>query len=452
MEPISLEELANAIGGALSTPRDRHLAFEQVVLAPSAVRPGDLFWDVATPSSLERVRQAEQLGARASVVGDSIPAAPSRLRVSDPRAAFVRFASWYRALLDTYLIGVVGQSGTTILSDLLRSALDIPTAAFTSRQPDSADSTADPTLDLAASLLSLRNSDRLGLATLRARGSSTLAIARPESTVFAQALPSTGEDFTDWIEQLPRGGFAILPGDAPLPRHIGKATVLQVGEQPGNSHRVQTETHQTGRLRFQVDHSPFEIKAPGPRWSIAAGMAVIAARRLGQSDRQTAKNLESYEPRPGYGRTTTGGAWTLIDESARGDFSELLTALQDLANWPTTGRRIAILGAIQRPARLDAGQRRNLARQLVELPIDLVVTIGPFARQIAQEARIGGKDAPCLAEFSDSMSATSWMKPRMEPGDVVWIHAARAAGLGALVAGLRPPLPTEQTEAAPRAA
>ena len=452
MEPISLEELANTIGGAFSTPRDRQLAFERVVLSPSAVRQGDLFWDVASPSCPEHVQQAERQGALASVVGETISAGTRRLHVSDPRAAFIRFASWYRSLLDTYLIGVVGQAGTTILSDLLRSALAIPSTPDASGQSDSADST----LDLAASLLSLRNSDRVALATLRARANSPptspLAIARPESTVFARAIASPSAEFSDWIDQLPRGGFAILPGDAPLPHHSGKAAVLQVGQQPGNSHRVQTETLSTGRLRFQVDRAPFEITAPGPRWSIAAGMAVIAARRLGQSDRQTAQNLESYEPRPGYGRITTGGIWTLIDESARGDFTELLSALQDLANWPALGRRIAVLGAIDRPAQLDPIQRKTLCRHLVELPIDLLVAIGPFARQIAQEARIRGKDAPCLAEFLDSPSATNWLKPRMESGDVVWIHAARAAGLSSLATALRPPTHQEQVEASPRAA
>ena len=433
MERISLEELVTAIDGVHATPLARRVEFDRVRLDPRAITPGDLFWAISE-KSVERQEQlalAEARGAMASVLAlNDAGARPGRIFVPDPRLALARFARWYRSLLDAFAIGIAGENDGVTTRNMTRAALGLPAE---DRHDD-----RDIREQLALTLLDIAASDRYAVVAFGAGCGDAwerlVDTARPEAVILTRQNRSQSDRVLEtFLAALPRGGFAILPGDHPGTRAVprdSRVPALFVGRRSDNTHRVGGEEIASGRLKFRLDRSRFEIAAPGRHYSIPAGMAILAARRLGRRDPEIAKNLEAFEPTAGCGTIALRSPWTIIDETAGDHRVSLVRAMENVAEWPTTGRRILVYG---HPSRRVTSQR---ARLWAFEKVDHLITIGTFAGEVAQEARRAGRDAHSLAEFSQPDTASGWLRDLVRRGDVVWITSARSAGLDRLVVDL----------------
>src|SRR5690606_13493988 len=147
-------------------------------------------------------------------------------------------------------------------------------------------------------------------------------MARPEAGVITALGVAHVETFgsedaivaakAELLNELPSGGFAILPGDQEKARSLAsccRARCLFVGTGRDNAHHVVVREAAPNRIRFSVDGSRFEVAANGQHFALPAAMAVAIARQLGRSDRQIARDLLTFQPIPGRGRVAVSEPW-----------------------------------------------------------------------------------------------------------------------------------------------
>lgn len=450
MEPLTLHELASATGGILSIPACRAAAFDRVSHDSRTIRPGDVFWAVRGPrfDGHRFVEKAFQLGAIAAVVDHPIADVKGPLIVvGDTTAALGHFASWFRSLLDALVIGVTGSVGKTTTRELIFAALGgEPTAIRSSKNLNNH-------WGVPLTLLGIEREHRFAVVEMGADRVGDIAalakIARPEVGVITRFGVAHIETFGDedaivrakseLALAIPTGGFVVLPGDQAPSRKIAdqcRGTAILVGNQDGNEHRVAVKCMEPDRLQFVVDGANFEIAANGTHFAVPAAMAVTVARRLGRTDRQIASDLSMFRPVAGRGRIAATEPCTIIDDTYNANPDSMRAAVEGLTAWPTRGRRVLVCGDMYGLGERAIAAHLELGRQIATSGIDVVASIGDFARQVAHGACRAGMDAHRLALFSNRDEAFEWLQRSLKPGDVVWVKASRPLELERLVEAL----------------
>ena len=99
------------------------------------------------------------------------------------------------------------------------------------------------------------------------------------------------------------------------------------------------------------------------------------------------------------------------------------------------GRRVAVLGDM-----LELGSYEELGHRLVgrraREVADLLVTVGPRARLIAEEAREAGLPAAAVVELEDSQAAIDFLRQTIRRGDVVLLKGSQGVRLDRVVPAL----------------
>lgn len=450
MERLTLHELATATRGALTCAAGRRIAFNKVSVDSRTTAAGDVFFALpgARHDGRRYIADAIDRGAVAAVAEQPSSTSTGPLVVVDDAVeALGRFAGWYRSLLDALVIGVTGSVGKTTTRELIHAALGGEPASIRSRL------NYNNRIGVPLTLLDVEREHRYAVVEMGADRPGDIGklarIARPEVGVITHLGVAHVETFGseqaiaqakgELIEELPIGGFAVLPGDQDLARRLVRrcrANVLFVGESKDNTHRVAVRDCQPGRLRFSVDDVPFEVNAGGKHFAVAAGMAVTVARTLGRSDRQIAAGLRTFEPVAGRCRVAITAPWTVVDDTYNANPDSMRAAIEALAAWPTGGRRVLVCGDMYGLGERANAEHIELGRRAAASAIDLVAAIGDFAGQVAHGACRSGMDARCLALFPERDRAADWLRDTLRPGDVVWVKASRPLQLEQLVAAL----------------
>jgi UDP-N-acetylmuramoyl-tripeptide--D-alanyl-D-alanine ligase len=447
MERVSLDELATATRGTLSTDARRIASIGGVSIDSRDIMPGQVFWAVRgqTYDGHSFVNDAFRRGASAAVVEQPIcdPLGPT-LTVADSVVALGDFAAWYRSLLDAFVIGVTGSVGKTTTRELVFAALGGSEIAVRSRK------NFNNRFGVPLTLLDIEQGHRFAVVEMGADRVGEIAslakIARPEIGVLtwlgvAHVATFGSEEAivrskAELIESLPAGGIAVLPGDQPKARPLAlrtRAQSLFVGSSDLNALRVQVNAALPGRLVFSIEDAIFEVAATGRHFAVPAGMAVAVARCLGRTDSEIARGLKDFRPVAGRCRIAVSTPWTIVDDTYNANPDSMRAALDGLAEWPRAGRRVFVCGDMYGLGDGTAKAHIELGGMASNRGIDLVVAIGDQASLVADGACRAGMDAGRIAVFPDGPAAAQWLATSLREGDVVWAKGSRPMKLEVLV-------------------
>jgi UDP-N-acetylmuramoyl-tripeptide--D-alanyl-D-alanine ligase len=98
-------------------------------------------------------------------------------------------------------------------------------------------------------------------------------------------------------------------------------------------------------------------------------------------------------------------------------------------------RRIAVVGDMLELGATGPALHREAGRALAGR-VDVVVAIGPLAREIVEGARAAGLPAAALAHFDDAAPAAAAVASLVTPGDAVLVKASRGMRLEQVVDAL----------------
>lgn len=135
---------------------------------------------------------------------------------------------------------------------------------------------------------------------------------------------------------------------------------------------------------------------------------------------------------------------TLLDDTYNASPSSSLAALNLLADLDVDGgRRVAVLGDMLELGSFEEQGHRLVGARAAEV-VDYLVTVGPRARWIADEAIAAGL-APDQVEALDTVEkAIARLRLLMGPGDIVLVKGSRSAHLDQIVAALSLPAAGEE--------
>jgi UDP-N-acetylmuramoyl-tripeptide--D-alanyl-D-alanine ligase len=315
MNHLCLRELAEIVGGRLRLGcmpplGGEHEPLGRITTDSERVRPGDVFWGLATSeeNSSWRAEEAYARGALGAVVsGRRLEpwAGKFSLEVEDARAALWRLARAMRRRFTGTLVAVAGCGLERAAADLIQAVLG--GTASGSRLPGGTTHACEREIEagMALRLLELGERERTGVVALRAGESgeverlANLCCPHIGVLVGSGGAATLAQSQVELLAALPESGIAIVDGDnAGLRSAVGQsvAQVVWFGSGPHCDVYGSDVECRGGGLSLVVDGQSMHLPACG-RGEISAVLAAYAVGRVLEiSPRRIAAALGRYRP------------------------------------------------------------------------------------------------------------------------------------------------------------
>jgi UDP-N-acetylmuramoyl-tripeptide--D-alanyl-D-alanine ligase len=397
MIPLLLEEVRELAPGRLeAAPWATEITGLQT--DSRRVEEGDLF--VAVRGGVDFVKHAFARGAAATLVPN------------DAFAALAALAGRVRERSGARFVAITGSMGKTSTKDILAAICELQRRTVAAERSYNAEigvpltlGRVEPDTEICILELAMRGFGQIG---------ELCAFARPEVGVITNVGPVHLEKVGDLdgvirakselVAALPPGGTAIVPDGFPIDR--GDLRVVRVGAD------VTLESFDPPLLRTSL--GTVEVDFTARHLAVNALTALAAADAL-DLDIPAELHVRFTEwrneelPLPG-GGVLVNDAWNANPVSMR-------AALEHLVQVAAGRRTVAVLGDMAELGAYSDEGHREVGSALEELPIDVVVAIGPRA------AAYGGRHVETIDE------ALSLLDDILRPGDCVLVKGARAMGL-----------------------
>ena len=456
MAELRFEDVARRTGGRLlSGPPS--LTVRGYVIDARSAGPGDLFFAVvAGRDGHDFVAQAAANGAAGAVVSKNVPSpggdfgivlVPDTVRALQDLARSV--------LLDhpVTVVGITGSVGKTTAKEFAAAFLASSFPVLRSEK------NFNNHLGVALTLLRLEKAHKAAVLEMGMNAPGEIAaltrIAPPDIAVITNVRPVHLKFFEDMdgiarakkeiLDGMKPDGTAVLNGDDPL---VLQAAASWRGKKVTFGRSAECDVRASEVRRRGYDGLSFDL-AYGREKAVvdlrfladsviedflaAAAVAYILSVPLGKIV-SLAASLEPQAMRGNLARL--GKGIRLIDDSYNSNPKALETALKSLALLPA-GRRVAVLGdmlelgAKEREFHLEAGRTAALSGW------DLLMTVGPLARLMADGAAAVGMDRARIVSFADSGKAARAVPPLVAAGDLVLIKGSRGVKMEKIVESLR---------------
>jgi UDP-N-acetylmuramoyl-tripeptide--D-alanyl-D-alanine ligase len=360
------------------------------------------------------------------------------IRVRDTLEGLQRLAAGFRESLPVRVVGITGSSGKTSTKDFTFAALSsrlkgwctqgnlnnhigVPLSLLCGSK-EAQMAVIEMGMNHAGEIAPLARMAKPDLAIITNIGvahiehlGSREAIAR-EKAALAQAVPASGtvilhskDDFTDLISEL------------------SVARVFTVGFEHGDLQVVDFAAV-PGGSRFGLIHEGYRVEVdlpvPGVHMAQNAAMAAAAAVAMDLPLEVAAEGLRTIELGKGRMQARKIHGIDFLDDTYNANPDSMCAALRTLAQWPTQGSRIAVLGRMgELGTHAEEGHRR-VGRVAAE-GVNWLIAVGVEGEWIAEEARREGAErVDHFAELSDAVSA---LRANMREGDVVLVKGSRSA-------------------------
>jgi UDP-N-acetylmuramoyl-tripeptide--D-alanyl-D-alanine ligase len=444
----SVERLASAADARLLASGSAPGGPERVVIDSREAGPGTLF--VGLPGARVDGGRFSDTALRAGAWG--VLVAPEHasaaleagrgvvLCADEPLAALQRLARAWRRELGAKVIGVTGSTGKTSTKDLLLAVLAPHRRTVASR------ANYNTEIGLPLEVLAAPAGTEVLVLEMAMRGPGQIAelaeIAEPDVGVIVSIGPvhlellgtieAIAAAKAELIAGLRPGATAIVPaGEALLEPHM-RADVETVTFGEGGS--VQLLRSEADEVEIDLEGEPITLEVPFPQAHLRRNLlaAVAAARAVGV---RASGRVELALSTGRGARLSLPDGVLMIDDSYNANPMSMRAALDDLAVTASSAgkRRVAVLGDMLELGSQERDFHVEIGTHARDVGVDLLVTVGPLARSMAE-----GFDG--AVECADNAAEAAALLPALvEPGDVVLVKASRGVGLELVCQALMAP-------------
>ncbi|MEW5900241.1 MAG: UDP-N-acetylmuramoyl-tripeptide--D-alanyl-D-alanine ligase [Acidobacteriota bacterium] len=444
MVELRLDEIAAKINGRI-LQGDPFALFRSFNIDSRLSEPGELFFAiVAKRNGHEFVPDAFRRGAGGAVVSQDVPP-PGRefalVRVADTVAALQALGR--SALLDhpVKVIGITGSVGKTTTKEFAASLLARRHSVLKS------EGNFNNYLGLALSLLKLRPDHEVAVLEMGTSGFGELRnltwIAPPDVAVIININPVHLEFFRspegialakkEILEGAKETAVAVLNGDDVLIQKIAaswRGRRILFGRKPnfdiqasavrklGTKGLVVDLRLEARRERVQLPFL-YEEYLENLLAAVGAGHALSLPFDVMVDE---IPHLTPFSRRGELIRLARGVH--VVDDSYNSNPRALQAALQGLASLPAK-RKVAVLGDMLELGEREAEFHRRAGRQAAANGWDLLLTVGPLARLIAEEAVAAGLPSSQVQAFDTVEEAAAAVPALIHDGDLVLVKGSR---------------------------
>lgn len=116
---------------------------------------------------------------------------------------------------------------------------------------------------------------------------------------------------------------------------------------------------------------------------------------------------------------------TLIDDTYNSSPDAVVAALDTIERLETGGRKIVVLGDMMELGKHSGDEHRRIGKEVVG-KVDMLVTVGPRSKMVAETAVINGLDASKVKILDVSTEVASYLAPQLVAGDVVLLKGSQS--------------------------
>ena len=456
MAELRLKEVAAATAGTILAG-DPGLSFRAYGLDSREIAAGALFFAVrGARDGHDFIPDAAARGAAGAVVSREV--APPRpgfglVRVADTVQALQGLARSVLAGRRVRVVGITGSTGKTTTKEFAAALLG---ARFRVRKSEG---NLNNHLGLPLSLLRLEPQDEVAVLEMGMSAAGEIrvltAIAPPDVAVITNIHPVHLEFFAD-IEAIALAkkeildgarpdGIAVLNADDPWVQKIaagwrGRRVTFGLGT-AGDVRAAGVRTRGYEGLSFELHYGRDKARLDLAFLSesflqdFLAAAAVARALGLGLEDvRARAAGLAPLAMR-GILIRLAGGVH-LLDDSYNSNPKALEDALRHFVRLPAK-RKVAVLADMLELGPEAAEFHRQAGRLVARLGWDLLVAVGPLAREMAAAAAAEGMLAASILSFPDADAAAEAVLGLVRDGDLVLVKGSRGMKTEQVVARLK---------------
>lgn len=464
MDPMKLTTIARVTGGRLFSGTNP--VATGAVIDSREVRQGDLF--VAIPGEKADGRNfledAFERGAAAALVerrpGDITRSFPGPvILVDDVVKAFGELASFHRDRLHGTVIAITGSVGKTSTKDMIACAVE------GSRSFIKAPRSYNNHLGVPLTLLSASSDTEVVIVEVGTNGPGEIdtlgAIVRPDVAVITAvgyshlcglgSIEGVQREKSALLKHVRPGGFAVFNGDDIRVRAMasafravhGEDKALTVGIMGTDNDWVGTpvellDATPGSSSRMLIQGAPaIELNVPGLPALRTALIAFAVAAELGVRATHIVDRFASFQPSPGRMEIHRTERYAIIDDAYNSNPTSLRASLESFTLFAADRTRVAILGDMAELGSFSESLHRHMGRAVSRLGLDKLITVGPEAAYIAEEAVRRGMPAESVTAFQSVESLLSQpVAEVIEPGAAVLVKGSRVVGLEAVARNL----------------
>ena len=447
MIPLTLEQLAEVVGGRLEDGGDAARVADRVVIDSRLAGPGALF--VALPGEHadghDFAADAAGRGAAGCLADEARGpvGVPGTVLVDDPADALLGLGAWMRDEVNPAVVAVTGSNGKTTTKDLIAAAAGATLRVIAN------EGSFNNELGVPLTCCRLEADTQVLVSEIGARGVGHIAsltpLVRPDVSVVTTVSGAHLELFKDvetvarakgeLVEALGPDGVAVLNADDPRVAAMrGKSLgrLVTYGLAADADWRAEhLEADDLARWSFTVRGRRVTCPLPGEHNVGNALAALAVADVLGVPLEDAAAALERATVshwRMELRRTPQGA--TVLNDAYNANPASMEAALKTLATMRAAGRRWAVLGRMAELGEGEAEAHDRIGRLCIRLGVDGLIVVGAQARAIrdaADQEGFYGQGDLFLADDADE--AAEILAGRLGAGDVVLVKASRSAGL-----------------------
>jgi UDP-N-acetylmuramoyl-tripeptide--D-alanyl-D-alanine ligase len=245
------------------------------------------------------------------------------------------------------------------------------------------------------------------------------------------------------VEALPANGIAILNADDPRVLSMAQHTQAEVFtyglSEQATLRAEEISSHGLNGIQFVLHYQGEALHVKVPLLGRHSVHTALAATAIGLSQGlhwdeivpglQDAKAQVRLIAVPGPNNSL------ILDDTYNANADSSIAALNLLQELEAQ-RKIAVLGDMAELGTFEEEGHRKVGRRAAEV-IDLLVTVGPKSKLIAEEAIAAGLQADHGICLTDTQSALTYLKTIIQTGDTVLIKGSRSLAMESIVSSLQ---------------
>lgn len=382
------------------------------------------------------------------------------LLVADAERALGDIAQFWRGYLTASVIGVTGSSGKTTTKEMIGKVLG--RRYRTQINPGN----YNTLLGLPATILSCPLSAEMLVLEMGIQHRGEIRryceIAAPSFAVFTNiglahletlgSQTAIAEAKAELLEALPdQRGVAVLNADDPFTPYLLRYShalkrqleVISYGlDSTAQARAAQISLDERGCPSFQLllptGSGKVQLQLPGVHNVSNALAAAALGWRLGVSADQICQALSDTTALATRQELLSLPSGALIlNDSYNANPDSMQAALLTLASMTGCGPHLAVLGEMYELGPQGAALHRQVGQVAAQTAVDLLITVGELAQEIAAGARAAGLASQRIIQCADWPAAASILIPRLQEPTVILVKASHSAGLDQLVVALQ---------------
>jgi UDP-N-acetylmuramoyl-tripeptide--D-alanyl-D-alanine ligase len=408
------------------------------------IKAGDLFFAIPGDKFDGHAFLAEVLakGAVGVVVAKNKPLpagvdVKKVLVVDDTIAALGKLAAAYRDMFSGTVIAVTGSNGKTTTKEMIAHILGRRYRVHRSVK------SFNNHIGVPLTILSCESDIDFLIAEVGTNHPGEIdqlaGIVRPDVAVITNAGESHLEGFgsvdrvaaekASLVKHVRAGGAAIVNGERELLLRLVKQTgvhTISFGTSAHCDMRITSQTVSENGLAFEVNGKfHFDLPVPGMHNAMNALAAIVVARRAGLEMSEIAESLKDFKL-PGMRLEILKiGDYTVLNDAYNANPASMGAAMSVLSGMQTAGRKVFCCGQMLELGERSETYHRELARKIGQDGVDVLVTVGKYAKEMADEAVAAGLPEKNVHSYATSEEAGQAIGGMIHQGDLILVKGSR---------------------------